>query len=70
MDYTLRDYSILDKKKIARQECRGEKAKYLCEQIRVCEDLCLPLTEEDIRFLAKLSLDKMMRALSKHKKMY
>ena len=45
MEYSIQDYSILDKKKLVRQLCKGEKATFLCSQIRVCEDLCLPLTE-------------------------
>ena len=70
MEYAIQDHSILYKKKLVRQLCKGEKATFLCSQIRVCEDLCLPLTEEHIKELAKLSLKELTKAITRHKKMF
>ena len=70
MEYSIQDYSILDKKRLVRQLCKGQKATFLCYQIRVCEDLCLPLTEEHIKEFAKLSLKELTKAITRHKKMF
>lgn len=71
MSSNMNTMTVSEKKKLIREKCKNkEKKDFLCKQVNICEDLCLPLTEEKIILLVSLPFNQMMRELSKHKKMY
>ena len=59
---------IMMKKRLARKVSPNEEiCLEMCEQIQVCEEMCRPLTETQIREYVKLPLMQMSRKIRTHK---
>lgn len=69
MDNTEFDVEVRRKKKMVREKLKGKRAEkeFLCDQIEVCEGLCLPISEEMILNLVLLPIQEMKNVVRRHK---
>ena len=59
---------IMMKRRVAKRVSPNhENYSAMCEQIQVCEEMCRPLTEEQIREYIKLPLERMLIKIRTHK---
>lgn len=70
MDNTEFDVEVRRKKQLARKILKGKRAEkeFLCDQIEVCEGLCLPISEEMIFNLVLLPINEMKNEIRRHKR--